>query len=74
MRVKKEITKFCDKLSIKASILVEFNMEKYNLNYKPHIYKSDIDFYEYPSKNAKRNLFLVTTELMKNLAKCVTSK
>ena len=57
MRVKKEITKFCDKLSIKASILVEFNMEKYNLNYKPHIYKSDIDFYEYPSKNAKKKPF-----------------
>ena len=48
---KKEITKFCNKLSMKENLHVEFYMEKYNLNYKPHIYKSDINFYKYPSKS-----------------------
>ena len=37
-RVKKE-TKFCKKLSMKVHLLVEFNREKCNLNYKSHIYK-----------------------------------
>ena len=36
--VKKEITKFCNKLSMKVNILVEFNREQYTLlNYKSHI-------------------------------------
>ena len=29
----------CKKLSTKVNLLVEFNREKYNLNYKSHIYK-----------------------------------
>ena len=38
--IKKEITKFCNKLSMKVNILVEFNREQYTLlNYKSHIYK-----------------------------------
>ena len=41
LRVKKEIIKSCNKLSMKVDLLVEFNREKYNLNYKPHIYKSE---------------------------------
>ena len=36
---KKEITKFCNKLSMKVNLLVEFYREKNNLNYKFHIYK-----------------------------------
>ena len=32
--------KFCLKLSMKVNLLVKFNREKYNLNYKSHIYKS----------------------------------
>ena len=39
VRVKKEMTEFCEKLSVKVYIPVEFNREKYNLNYKSHIYK-----------------------------------
>ena len=39
MRVKKEITKLCSKLFMKVNLLIEFNKEKYNLNYKSHIYK-----------------------------------
>ena len=39
VRVKKEITKFCNKLVMKASLAVEFNREKYNLNCKSHFYK-----------------------------------
>ena len=46
MRVKKEI-KFCNKLSMyrvnltdnKVHLLIELKREKYNLNYKSHIYK-----------------------------------
>ena len=26
---------------MKVDLLVEFSMEKYNLSYKPHIYKSE---------------------------------
>ena len=38
--VKKEIAKFCNKLSMKVNILVEFNRKQYTLlNYKSHIYK-----------------------------------
>ena len=36
--LKKEI-KFCNKISMKGNISVEFNREKYNLKYKPHAYK-----------------------------------
>ena len=39
VRVKKEITKFCDKLSMKVKVHIEFNSKKYNLNYKSHVYK-----------------------------------
>ena len=39
MRLKNEITKFCNKLSMKVNLLVVFNREKYNLNHKSHIYK-----------------------------------
>ena len=38
---KKKKKKFCNKLSVKVTLLGEFNREKYNLNYKPHIYKSE---------------------------------
>ena len=31
---------FYNVLSLKINLLVEFNREKYNLNYKSHIYKS----------------------------------
>ena len=36
---KKEITNFCNKLFMKVNIPVEFNREKYNLNFKSHAYK-----------------------------------
>ena len=39
MRVKKEITQFYNKLSMKVNLLAEINTEKYNLNYKSHIYE-----------------------------------
>ena len=39
MRVIKEITQFYNKLSMKINLLVEFSREKYNPNYKSHIYK-----------------------------------
>ena len=39
VRVKKEIKKFCNKLSMKTNLLVAFNRNKYDLNYKSHIYK-----------------------------------
>ena len=40
MKVKKEITKFCNKLlSVKVNVLVESNREKYSLNNKSHIFK-----------------------------------
>ena len=32
MKVKKEITKFCNKLSMKVNLLVEFNKENVTLN------------------------------------------
>ena len=40
MRVKKkEITKLCNKLSMKVDLPVEFNAEKCNLNFQSHIYQ-----------------------------------
>ena len=39
MRVKKEVTQFYNKLSMKVNLLAEINTEKYSLNYKSHIYK-----------------------------------
>ena len=39
MRVKKEIIKFCDRLLMKVNLLVKYGREKYNLNYKSHIYE-----------------------------------
>ena len=36
---------------MKVNLLVEFNWEKYNLNYKPHIYKSETMIE--PSSNIK---------------------
>ena len=61
---KKIIIKFCNKLSMKVNLLVEFNREKHNLNYKSNIYKSktDINFYKYLSKSIHKilNLKLVT--------------
>ena len=42
MRIKKKKKKFWNKLSMKVYLLVEFNSEKYNLNYKSHIYKIKI--------------------------------
>ena len=61
MRVKKEITKFCNKLSMKVNLLVEFNRKKYNLNYKSHIYKIKTmknyeNFYKYSSKSIHKIL------------------
>ena len=38
LRAKKK-TKFCNKLSMKVNLLVEFNREKCNLSYKAQIYK-----------------------------------
>ena len=37
--VKKEITKFLNKFYMIVNLPVEFNMEKYHLNCKYHIYK-----------------------------------
>ena len=59
MRVKKEITKFCNKLSMKVKLLVEFNRKKYNLNHKSNIYKIKTmtnlkNFYKYPSKSTHK--------------------
>ena len=39
VRIKKETTKSCNKLSMYIKLLVEFTREKYNLNYKSHVYK-----------------------------------
>ena len=38
---------------MKVNLLVEFNKEKYNRNYKSHVYeiKTDINYYKYPSKS-----------------------
>ena len=54
----KEIKKFCNKLSSKVNLLVDFNKEKHSLNYKPHIYKikTVINFYKYPSKSVHKIL------------------
>ena len=49
---------------MKVNLLVEFNREKHNLNYKSNIYKNktDINFYKYLSKSIHKilNLKLVT--------------
>ena len=39
MKKKKEIIKFCNKLSMKVNFSVAFNRETFILNYKSHIYK-----------------------------------
>ena len=44
---------------MKVNLLVEFDREKYNLNYKSHIYKSETmieNFYKYPSKSIHKIL------------------
>ena len=60
MRVKTEITcKFYFKLTMKVYLLVEFDREKCNLNYKSHIYKSETmieNVYKYPSKSIHKIL------------------
>ena len=54
MRVKKGIN-FCRTFSMKAN-LIEFNWEKYNLNYKSHIYKSKT--MTYTSTNTHLKVFI----------------
>ena len=41
---------------MKVNLLVEFNKEKYNRNYKSHVYKikTDINYYKYPSKSIRK--------------------
>ena len=54
---KKEKKKFCNKLSMKVSFLVEFNKEKYNLTTNlifTKVKNYDINFYKYPSKSTPR--------------------
>ena len=41
-----EITKLCNKLFMKVNLPVEFNREKYDLNYKCHIDKIET-FYKH---------------------------
>ena len=42
-------------------IPVEFNSEKYNLNYKSHIYKN---FYKYPSKGFHKSSINISSKLV----------
>ena len=60
MRVKKkEITKLCNKLSMKVDLPVEFNAEKCNLNFQSHIYQKKIYIYKTKtSTNAQLKVFV----------------
>ena len=41
---------------MKVNLPVEFNKEKYNRNYKSHVYKikTDINYHKYPSKSIRK--------------------
>ena len=53
VRKKKEIRKFCKKLSMNVNLPVEYNAEKYDLNYKSHIYNTKTMTQSYKPVNSK---------------------
>ena len=66
MIVKKEITKLCSKLFMKVNLLIEFNKEKYNLNYKPHIYKMKTIRSSCPEVLCKKGVLKIRQNLQEN--------
>ena len=50
---KKKIRKFCKKLSMNVNLPVEYNAEKYDLNYKSHIYNTKTMTQSYKPVNSK---------------------
>ena len=50
---KKEIRKFCKKISMNVNLPVEYNAEKYDLNYKSHIYNTKTMTQSYKPVNSK---------------------